>query len=225
MAALTPQRVWEALGPGSAPARRSKAVTSDCSAARARRRLAVRSIRRGSRHGSITTAPRPAQRRLSPAALSRAAESRATARISRPGSSPIAASPGACRTPFRSPASSRSHRIGMRADAARNASMSAKPAALPTSTASDAKISCSRPCASPPPSRTSIASSPSVNSRSTRPEAWPSSAAMRRLSVARVRDSRTMFSICSKMALHYETSQAVNRGNRGAQLQRKTSTG
>lgn len=70
------------------------AVTPDFSAARASRRVAVKSSARGSPHNVITTMPSAGQRKPSPAARSTLAASGKTPMITREGSIPIALSPG-----------------------------------------------------------------------------------------------------------------------------------
>lgn len=93
--ACTLQRVWAALGAGSASTRSSNMVTPDVSAANARRRLAVRSRARGLCQSSITATQTEGERTTSTAARSNAIASGSTANTILAGSSPISANPGA----------------------------------------------------------------------------------------------------------------------------------
>mgnify|MGYP007051633246 CR=1 FL=1 len=145
------QRVCAALGPGWASIRRSSGVTPEVSAAKVRRRVAVRSSARGLRHSSITAAPTEAQRTTSTAARSNVTGSGKTTSTIRRRSTPISASPGPYRHPVRSTDSSRSQNNGAPAWLAKHANIIAKPDALPLSAGSFAKSSCSRPRARPPP--------------------------------------------------------------------------
>jgi hypothetical protein len=111
--AVTCQRVRAALGPGLATARSNMTVTPEPSAASARRRLAVRSSKRGSPQGSISTAPSAEQRAASAPARSTPCASRARTSRMRAGSRPSSARPGACKRPVSaSRTSCRTQRIG-----------------------------------------------------------------------------------------------------------------
>lgn len=89
------QRVAAALGSGAAIVRSIRAVTPLASAARDRRRLAVRSSWRLSPQLSRITVPRPEQRKASSAARNPSTTSFACTTTIRSGESPASASPGA----------------------------------------------------------------------------------------------------------------------------------
>ena len=157
-AAATCQRVRAALGVLFASIRSNRGVTPDPSAARASRRLAVRSSAGGLPHNSITTTPSPVQRIASAPARSVVAASRSTPTITRAGSSPICARPAAWMAPpRRSAACSRSHST---CPPSNRASAMPNPAALPPSPPSAVNTSCSRAAGRPPSSNRSIARCP-----------------------------------------------------------------
>lgn len=90
----TRHRVCAAEASSRAPGRIRMTVTPDLSAAKASRRVAVRSSIGWLPQGSSMTAPSPRQRAASTPARKTPTMSRTPTRISRAGSSPKAARPG-----------------------------------------------------------------------------------------------------------------------------------
>lgn len=157
-AAPTCHRVCAALGEGVAAMRSAITVTPEASAASASLRLAVRSSARGSRHSSTTATPTSPQRVTSAAARSTASASGSVPRITCAGESPISTSPGACSCPPRFSASP--SRSQTKVPPILSARAAVKPVAQPASSASAAKISCSRARISPPPNAASMPACP-----------------------------------------------------------------
>jgi hypothetical protein len=175
--------------PMSWPARmRSrKTVTPEASAARARRKVAVRSSARGAPKISISAAPKLLQRAASTPARSTASASLPRTSDKTAGSTPNSASP----TPFSRPASPsrkscRAQNRGL-PDAARRAMARLKPAAADQSALQGAWISCRQARLSPPPRKASTPGAPKAK-RATRSAAGPLSPALarRRRKTARV---------------------------------------
>lgn len=189
------------------------AVTPSAAAARARRRLAVRSSTAGSPGSAITTPPSAGQRSPSTAARSTAVASGRAATISRPGSSPIAASPAGQSIPDRrQPASSPSQR---RSPPISRASSAAKPDALAQS-ARSASSSCRRPRASPPPSARSIPAWPVATTGAAGSPAGRQPRSTRaRLSLARRSDSDIGPGMCSTFVLLRAFRQRDGRTHHG----------
>lgn len=198
------QRVSAALGAGCASSLRSSAITPDPSAARASRRLAVRSRTEGLPQHSITTAASPAQRNASDAARKSIVSSCITPSNSIAGSKPSAAKPGPYRCPpIFSALFVRSQSIGSPPCPASKPSNKAKPAELPESSTFAPNSSCSRPFTSPPPSAASSAAWPLASIAGMSAVRPRSNVAMWPRRNARIEDESAarMFMICSSVVL------------------------
>ncbi len=190
--ALARQRETAALGgpvlasvPASCPVqmRSRKTVTPEASAARARRKVAVRSSARGAPKISISAAPRLLQRAASTPARSTASASLPRTSDKMAGLTPNSASP----TPFSRPASlsrksGRAQNSG-RPGAARRAKARPKPMAADQSALQGAWTSCRQARLKPPPRKASTQGAPKAK-RAPRSGAatslWPALARRRR---------------------------------------------
>ncbi len=160
--------------------RSRKTVTPEASAARARRKVAVRSSARGAPKTSISAAPRLLQRAASTPARSTASASLPRTSDKAAGSTPNSASP----TPFSRPASPsrkscRAQNNG-RPDPARRAMARPKPAAADQSALQGAWISCRQARRSPPSRKSSTPGAPKAKRAARAGEAWPLSPSLAR---------------------------------------------